>query len=58
MKSLFFVEFLRLLNPSYMLLLRELLIKRLIEKELSKVNFKVVEKLKNENNLTLGKFFF
>ena len=41
-----------------MLLSRELLTERLIEEELSKVNFKVVEELKNKNNLTLGKFFF
>jgi hypothetical protein len=46
-ESSFFVELLRLLNPSYILPSRELLIKRLIEEELSKVNFKVAEELKN-----------
>ena len=32
--------------------LKELLIGRLMEEELSKVNFKIAEELKNENNLT------
>ncbi len=34
--------------------LKEILSERLIEEELSKVNYKVNEKLKNENNLILG----
>lgn len=57
-ESPFFVELLKLLNPSYTPPSRELLTGRLMEEELSKVNFKVAEELKNENNLTLGKFFF
>ena len=57
-ESPFFVELLKLLNPLYMSPSRELLTGRLMEEELSKVNFKVAEELKNENNLTLGKFFF
>lgn len=57
-KSPFFVELLKLLNLSYMPPSRELLTGRLMEEELSKVNFKVAEELKNENNLILDKFFF
>jgi hypothetical protein len=51
----FFVEFIKELNPSYKLPSREVLSGRLIEEELSKVNYKVFEELQNENNLTLGK---
>lgn len=57
-ESPFFIELLKLLNPSYTPSSRELLTGRLMEEELCKVNFKVAEELKNENNLTLGKFFF
>ena len=42
------------LNPFYILLLREVLSERLIEEELSKVNYKINKELKNENNLTLN----
>lgn len=57
-ESPFFVDFLKLLNPSYVPPSRELLTGRLMEEELSKVNFKVAEELNHESNLTLGKFFF
>ena len=48
------MDFIKELNPSYILPSREILSGRLIEEELSKVNYKVSEELKNENNLTLG----
>jgi hypothetical protein len=50
----FFMDFIKELNPSYILPSREILSGRLMEEELSKVNYKVSEELKNENNLTLG----
>ena len=50
----FFIDFIKELNPSYILPSREILSERLIEEELSKVNYKVTEELQNENNLTLG----
>ena len=54
----FFVKLIKELNPSYKLLSREFLSGRLIEEELGRVNYKVTEELKNENNLTLGKIFY
>lgn len=54
----FFVELIKELNPSYTLPSREVLSGRLMEEELSRVNYKVTEELKNENNLTLGKIFY
>lgn len=52
----FFVDFIKELNPSYNLPSRALLSGRLLEEELSKVNSSVANELKNEKNLTLGKF--
>ena len=49
----FFVDLIQELNPSYIFLLREVLSERLIEEKLSKVNYKVNKKLRNEDNLTL-----
>ncbi len=54
----FFVKLIKELNPSYKLPSREFLSGRLIEEELGRVNYKVTEELKNENNLTLGKIFY
>jgi len=47
------VDLIQELNPSYIFLLREVLSERLIEEKLSKVNYKVNKKLRNEDNLTL-----
>src|SRR6266542_6541514 len=57
-KNPFFVKLIKELNPSYKLPSREFLSGRLIEEELGRVNYKVTEELKNENNLTLGKIFY
>lgn len=57
-ESPFFIELLKMLNPSYKPPSRELLSERLMEEELSKINYKVSEELKDEYNLTLCKFFF
>lgn len=54
----FFVDLIKELNPSYTLPPREFLSGRLIEEELSRVNYKVTEELKNESNLTLGEIFY
>jgi len=54
----FFVDFIKELNPSYMLPSREVLVGRLLEQELGRVSNKVSEDLKDEKNLTLGKAFF
>lgn len=54
----FFVDFIKELNPSYTLPSREVLVGRLLEQELARVNNKVSEELKDEKNLTLGKAFF
>ena len=48
------MNFIKELNPSYILPSREILFERLIKEKLNKVNYKVSEELKNENNLTLG----
>ena len=58
MENPFFVKLIKELNPSYKLPSREFLSGRLIEEELGRVNYKVTEELKNENNLTLGKIFY
>ena len=58
MENPFFVKLIKELNPFYKLLSREFLSGRLIEEELDRVNYKVTEELKNENNLTLGKIFY
>lgn len=53
----FFVDFIKELNPSYTLPSREVLIGRLLEQELARVNNNVSKDLKDEKNLTLGKAF-
>lgn len=54
----FFIDFTKELNPSYNLPSRELLSGRFLEEELAKVNNNIENELKNERNLTLGKFYF
>lgn len=54
----FFVDLIKELNPSYSLPSRELLSGRFMEEELAKVNANVENELRNEKNLTLGKFYF
>ena len=44
----FFVELIKELNPSYTLPSREVLSGRLIEEELSRVNYKITKELKNK----------
>jgi hypothetical protein len=51
----FFVDFLKELNSAYHPPSRDLLSNRLIEEELSRINYKVEKELNNSVNLTLGK---
>ena len=54
-ENLFFVDFLKELNPAYHPPSRDLLSNRLIEEQLAKVNYKVEQELRHATNLTLGK---